>query len=78
LEVNGLDKVGKKHENKTYEFEIGDIDKRDEERLWLAAIRSLGKDDLHEWTPDKYFRSQNTFFQKDGKNYARCTIRSWS
>lgn len=78
IEVAELEKVGKQHECKSYEFEITDIERGDEEKLWLAAIRSLGVDDLHDWMPDKYFRSQNTFFKKDGKEYARCTIRRWS
>ena len=78
ISVAELQKVGKKHENKQYEFEIGGVKKDDEETLYLCAVRSLSEDKMSDWTPDKYFRSQNTFFKKDGKEYARCTIRRWS
>ena len=29
------------------------------------------------WEADGYFNSQNSFFTKDGKRYAACTIRKW-
>ena len=29
------------------------------------------------WLPDLYFQSQESFFSKDGKDYARCNIRRW-
>jgi hypothetical protein len=29
------------------------------------------------WVPDLYFQSQESFFSKDGKNYARCNIKRW-
>ena len=29
------------------------------------------------WIADAYFGSQNSFFKKDGKQYARATIRRW-
>ena len=29
------------------------------------------------WIADKYFGSQTSFFSKDEKHYARCTIRRW-
>lgn len=32
---------------------------------------------MHEWVSDNYFQSQDSFFSKDGKNYARAVIRRW-
>lgn len=29
------------------------------------------------WESDGYFNSQDSFFKKDGKDYARVTIRKW-
>jgi hypothetical protein len=29
------------------------------------------------WTPDLYFNSQDSFFYKDKKRFARTTIRRW-
>lgn len=75
LDVIGLEKIGKKHECKTFEFEI-------EERL----ASSTHSDKLYKiteelltdgWVADSYFGSQNSFFNKDGKQMARCTIRRW-
>lgn len=77
MRVANLDKVGKLHENKTYEFEITDVSSRDDDALYHAAKTSLKNDGMNEWEPDKYFRSQNSFFSKNGNNWARCTIRRW-
>ena len=77
LKVNGLDKIGKKHENKTFEFEIP---------KGLAYSREAGTEQLRElaqsqlsdgWIAEGYFGSKNSFFEKDGKQYARCIIRRW-
>ena len=72
LDVKGLDKIGKKHENSTHEFEIPDR-RIDKEVLYKLAVESCPDG----WKPDNYFNSQNSFFQKDGKQFARCTIRRW-
>jgi hypothetical protein len=77
IEVFGLDKIGKKHENKTFEFEIPCelASSKHEEELRKIAQRQL----VDGWTAQGYFGSQDSFFKKgDGKCYARCTIRKWS
>jgi hypothetical protein len=75
IRVVGIDKIGKKHENKTIEFEIPSnlLNSLNETELHKTA-QSLLKDG---WVADKYFSSQNSFFKKDGVQYARCTIRRW-
>ena len=78
IEVYGLDKVGKKHENKTFEFEMpekneylyGDPQK-------ALAVVTVKKVCPEGWEPDLYFSSQNSFFEKNGKPWARTTIRRW-
>lgn len=78
--VMGLDKVGKKHENKNFEFEINEalmnsargLD-RDNSALYNAAKKACPEG----WEPDNYFSSQNTFFSKDKKQYCRVIIRRW-
>jgi hypothetical protein len=86
IEINGLEKVGKTHENKYFTFEIpadlrspAAISKYKEKRdsLHSMALAALEKEGLTEWQPDNYFSSQNSFFQKEGKSFARCTIRRW-
>jgi hypothetical protein len=76
IEVRGLEKIGKKHENKYFEFEIPIelASSRNENELQNLA-QSLLKDG---WIAEKYFSSQNSFFKKDGVQYARCTIRRWN
>lgn len=76
LEVKGLDRVGKKHENKDHVFELPSEIFRNKENA-LALFQLAKKTTPEGWIPDNYFSSQNSFFSKDGKNYARCVIRRW-
>jgi hypothetical protein len=75
IEVKGLEKIGKKHENKRFEFEIPSdlVSSRNENELQKLA-QSLLNDG---WIAERYFSSQDSFFKKDGVQYARCTIRRW-
>jgi hypothetical protein len=75
IEVKGLEKIGKKHENKTFDFEITSelANSRNENELQKLA-QSLLNDG---WIAERYFSSQGSFFKKDGVQYARCTIRRW-
>lgn len=75
LDVRGLDKVGKKHECKSFEFEI--TYSKTKEDLVLACNEALFTQGMHEWVSDNYFQSQSSFFKKDGKDWVRCTIRRW-
>jgi len=78
LETNRLDKIGKKHENKSFTFEITEdlyvYDSRDSVKLQELAQSKLNDG----WIAEGYFRSQDSFFQKDDKYFARCTIRRWT
>lgn len=76
LELNGLDRVGKKHENKTFEFPIKYSDSQSD--LELACNEALFEKAMFEWIPDHYYRSQNTFFRKGDEKWARVIIRRWS
>jgi hypothetical protein len=69
--VRGLDKVGKRLSMKQFEFEIpvsGDE---------KGAINLVQKLCPEGYVPDLSFRSQGSFFTKDGKHYARTTLRRW-
>lgn len=79
LKLKGLDKLGKKHENKNFEFEIPEefSNSRFENELTDIAIVNLQKQNMSEWIPEKYYRSQDSFFKKDNKFYARITIRRY-
>jgi hypothetical protein len=75
IEVIGIEKIGKKHENKSFEFQIPNelASTRNETELQKLA-QSLLSDG---WVAERYFSSQTSFFKKDGIQYARCTIRRW-
>lgn len=75
LEVAGLDRVGKKHEHKTFEFEIpNDLSgSKHEKELQILAQSQL----TDGWIAEGYFSSQSSFFKKDGVQYARCTVRRY-
>jgi len=68
-------KFGKKMENKYFEFEIS---KEVRSRKETNELHQIALKEVEEgWIPDMYYGSQNSFFQKDGKDFARCTIRRW-
>jgi len=80
-DVYNLGKIGKVQHNDSFSFEIPKMDykeKEDENKLTEMAIKALADANMSEWTPDKYFRSQSSFFSKGGKDYARVTIRKWT
>ena len=70
-----LSHIGKKHENKTHVFETPDIAYTEGRKdvAYKIAVETCPDG----WEPDEYFGSRDSFFTKDGKNYARCTIRRW-
>lgn len=78
-EVFGLDRVGKKHEHETWEFEISqDLrGSQNSEELHKMALKSLALAGM-DWMPDGYFGSKDSFFTRDGKDFARVTIRRWT
>jgi len=73
IEVQGLDKLGKKMEIDKLVFEIPD-DWYNEKELAMTLVKEKCPEG---WTPDLYFNSQNSFFIKDGVRFARTTIRRW-
>jgi len=73
--VYDLDRIGKTMQHKVFEFEIKRTDKQSD--LELDCVEFLFENGMYEWLPDHYYNSQNTFFEKDGRKYARTTIRRW-
>lgn len=75
-EVFSTDKLNKKLEVSNYEFELpADFHAYSEKERLLQnlAIANCPKG----WIPDKYFSSQNSFFNKGEKRYARDNMRRW-
>jgi len=79
VEVHSLDRVGKKHENDRFIFEIPKELRSSScsKELTELCIKSLNELDMSEWKPDGYFASQDTFTEKGGKTYANAVIRRW-
>lgn len=73
-EVFSLDKVGKKMEWKKFEFPIGKTTY--DNRKDVATIECL-KNVPDGWHPDLHFNAKDSFFTRDGVEYARVTIRRW-
>jgi len=81
INVYGLDRVGKTLEISKHEFKVPDelyelrVDSPDE---FTQEIQELAQDGLMDgWIADSYFGSKGSFFQKDGEQWARVTIRRW-
>lgn len=78
-ELQGIDKVGKKHTNESFAFEIPEAvyekrDKKDLEFWCKAALSTAGKFD---WVPDNYYGSQGSFYKQGDKCFAKAIIRKW-
>lgn len=70
--VANLDTLNKKMENIRYEFEIPD------RRLGKGELTKLCSKSMPVgWISDDLYESQDSFFTRDGKQYARVTIRRW-
>ena len=75
--VFGYDRLNKKHEHKFFEFELPEYLSSYEDRH-SQALKDYAESIIPEgWRSDGYFRSQKSFFDKDGKDYARVVIRRW-
>ena len=76
IEVKGLEKIGKIHENKRFDFEIPKelASSKNGKKLSEIAQSLLANG----WVADEYFSSQNSFFKKGDIQYASCTVRRWT
>lgn len=78
LKIYDLSKVGKTHENKRFEFEILDSLANSKNAAILKNIAQSHLDAEGEgWVADSHFSSKDTFFKKDGIQFARVTVRRW-
>lgn len=75
-DVRGVERLGKRMEHKTIEAVIPDRLFRRTEREEFARL-AIDKVCPEGWEPDHYYGSQDSFYSKDGKQYARCIIRRW-
>ena len=73
-EVYGLERIGKTMEHKRFSFQIPGESFRDRKALAEQISQSQCPEG---WESDNYFGSQDSFFSKDGKDYARTTRRRY-
>lgn len=72
--VAGLDNLNKKLVVDKLEFEISKTSyEKKKDNAYDTALIACPPG----WEVDNYFGSQTSFFTKDGKNYARATIRKY-
>lgn len=79
LDIVGVDKIGKKIEVDRFEFKaFRPIDFHNKIEEYQTQLQELAQSQLKDgWIADRYFGSQDSFFQKDGEQWARATIRRW-
>lgn len=82
LDVMGVEKLGKKHECKSFTFETPEILTSYENRIhntqkFQQIAQKLLDKEGEGWIAESYFNSQDSFFKDNGKQMARCTIRRW-
>ena len=66
--------INKKMEVDKFEFAMPDHNLSNAQEVAREESRRLC---IKGWVPDHYFNSQSSFFHKDGKEFARVTIRRW-
>lgn len=72
----GLDRVGKRLEIRHIEFPIPTNAGYGERRKRIA-ISEAARHTPDGWSADTYFGAQDSFFCKNGEDWARTTIRRW-
>jgi len=75
LELKGLEKIGKTHENDMFEFPMKYSDSKAD--LELACNEYLFEKGLYELVSDHGYKSQGTFFKKGNEKWVRVVIRRW-
>ena len=72
--VRGLANVGKVIQRKVIQYELPDCDYSNRKEIATKIGKNLMDDD---WELDVYFGSQDSFFAKDGKQYANTSMFRW-
>ena len=92
IEVDNLDVIHKKMEHEKFDFEVKegmaqenyDFEMSKENGLIHSSelrtycLNALTSQNMTDWVPDNSYQEKDSFFSKDGKHFARTTIRRWS
>lgn len=81
IDLYSIDRLGKKHECKKFEFKLPDGFNRsygEDRKAQDIMLGEFAQRQLTDgWISESYFSSQDSFFSKDGENWARVVIRRW-
>lgn len=75
ITLRGIERVGKKMLHKKHAFPISE--NIPYEKMTEILSEEIKKTLPDGWISDNHFASQDTFFKKDGIQYAQTTIRTW-
>jgi len=78
MDIRGLDRVGKRHEHKVFEFKMPPSEYKTRKKIAVEEVKRVCPTG---WIPDIGFSSQNSFFNKgkyeERDEWARTTIRRY-
>ena len=74
MKLRELDRLGKTHEHKSFEFELPKNSAGDREEVAKKIVQEVCPKG---WVPDLYFGSQTSFFYREDQLWARAIIRRW-
>ena len=78
IEVDNLELIDKQMEHQKFEFEINEQMRSSKGALHQHCLKALISHNMSDWLPENTYGSQDSFFSKEGKYFARTTIRRWS
>lgn len=77
IEAVGLKNVGKVRESQAFEFPMPEMKGQTQPGRKEVAEELIKELCPEGWTPSTYFGSKDSFYTRDGKDYARTTIFRW-
>lgn len=77
-DVYSLDRIGFQHEHKPFVFKLPNEGPVAWDQRAAVAHAAAKEACPAGWEPTSYFGSQDSFFTKDGEDWARCKIERWA
>jgi hypothetical protein len=77
IDAYNLELIDKQMEHKSFEFEIHPLMRTSKGALNQRCLKNLALQNMSDWTPEMTYSSQDSFYSKDGKDFARTIIRRW-
>ena len=74
LEVEGLDRIGKKMLMDNMDFVMPEHTYENRKQVAYEEAKRICPEG---WEPDSYFGSKKSFYQRDKQDWVQCIIRKW-